>query len=87
MSVDVGGNGNGGSTTHEAHDEHEDADLYLRTEFLERVAHELRGPSGVTLGAIDEMELLLGEDSEKVKPLLSMARRGIRRGRRCRWSG
>jgi signal transduction histidine kinase len=27
---------------------------YLKTSFLEALAHELRGPSGVTLGALDD---------------------------------
>jgi signal transduction histidine kinase len=83
MSSDVAGNGN--ATRHEAQKGQEaqkgpdGGEPYIRTEFLERVSHELRGPSGVTLGAIDEMELLLGENVDKVKPLIGMARRGIRR--------
>lgn len=52
---------------------------YSDTEFLEGVAHELRGPAGVTLGALDEIELALGADAERLKPLLSIARRGARR--------
>ncbi len=52
---------------------------YLRTEFLERIAHELRGPAGVTLGTLDEMELALGPDADKIKQLMAMARRGARR--------
>ncbi|MFT3921687.1 MAG: hypothetical protein QM778_04055 [Myxococcales bacterium] len=57
------------------------ADLYLRTELLERIAHELRGPAGVTLGALDEIERLLArtEGEEDARALLSMARRGARR--------
>jgi signal transduction histidine kinase len=53
---------------------------YLRTELLERIAHELRGPAGVTLGALDEIERALNS-SDVVDPqaLLSMARRGARR--------
>ena len=43
----------------------------------ERVAHELRGPAGVTLGAIDELELALGAQAENHRALLAMARRGI----------
>lgn len=53
--------------------------MYLRTEFLERVAHELRGPAGVTSGALDELELALGPEAEKFKALFLMARRGVRR--------
>jgi K+-sensing histidine kinase KdpD len=53
---------------------------FLRTEFLERVAHELRGPAGVTLGALDELEHSLGaEVVEQNRTLFAMARRGVRR--------
>jgi signal transduction histidine kinase len=43
----------------------------------ERVAHELRGPAGVTLGAIDELELSLGANAEAHRALIAMARRGV----------
>lgn len=60
--------------------EEEEEDRFLKTEFLERIAHELRGPSGVTLGALDELELALSSGNEvRVQALLSMARRGARR--------
>jgi signal transduction histidine kinase len=52
---------------------------YLRTTFLEALAHELRGPSGVTLGALDELELALGENAQQHAALFAMARRGVRR--------
>ncbi|HEY6879587.1 MAG TPA: hypothetical protein VI299_16285 [Polyangiales bacterium] len=53
---------------------------FLRTEFLERIAHELRGPAGVTLGALDELEHALGaEAAEQNRALFAMARRGARR--------
>jgi len=52
---------------------------YLRTEFLERIAHELRGPAGVTLGVLDELELSLGTDVARHRALLAMARRGALR--------
>ena len=60
---------------------HADTDFYLRTELLERIAHELRGPTGVTLGALDEIERLLArsECEEESRALISMARRGARR--------
>jgi signal transduction histidine kinase len=51
---------------------------YLKTEFLARIAHELRGPAGVTLGALAEMEHAAGEPAQ-VATLLGMARRGIER--------
>jgi len=62
-------------------DARSDTDFYLRTELLERIAHELRGPTGVTLGALDEIERLLArtEIEEESRALLSMARRGARR--------
>jgi signal transduction histidine kinase len=53
---------------------------YLRTELLERIAHELRGPAGVTLGALDELEHALGpEQAEQNRLLFAMARRGAKR--------
>jgi signal transduction histidine kinase len=52
---------------------------YLRTTFLERIAHELRGPAGVTQGALDEIERVLGPKADDVRPYLAMARRGIGR--------
>jgi signal transduction histidine kinase len=54
-------------------------DAYLRTQFLERVAHELRGPLGVIDGAIQELECALGEQAQNHKALMDMVRRGIRR--------
>ena len=56
-----------------------DAASYIKTEFLERIAHELRGPAGVTLGALDELDLALGSDSARVANLISMARRSVQR--------
>jgi signal transduction histidine kinase len=58
-----------------------DTEHYLKTELLERIAHELRGPAGVTLGALDEIERLLArtETEEESRALISMARRGARR--------
>ncbi|HMI91526.1 MAG TPA: HAMP domain-containing sensor histidine kinase [Polyangiales bacterium] len=52
---------------------------YLRTQFLERVAHELRGPLGVIDGAIQELECSLGEQAANHQALMDMVRRGIRR--------
>ncbi|RYE87602.1 MAG: hypothetical protein EOO75_14265, partial [Myxococcales bacterium] len=56
-----------------------DENAYLRTQFLERVAHELRGPAGVTLGALAELEAALGDRAAEFTPLLTMARRGVNR--------
>lgn len=52
---------------------------YLRTGFLERLAHELRGPVGVTSGALDEIELAVDAEAEEVRTYFLMARRGMRR--------
>lgn len=58
----------------------EELSRYLRTELLERIAHELRGPTGVTLGALDELERALGPELvEQNRVLFAMARRGARR--------
>ena len=53
---------------------------YLRTDFLVRIAHDLRGPAGVSLGALEEMELSLDAAAQaSVAPFLSMARRSVNR--------
>jgi signal transduction histidine kinase len=52
---------------------------YLRTKFLGRIAHDLRGPVGVTLGALDEIERTLSPKGDELQPLLRMAHRGLRR--------
>jgi signal transduction histidine kinase len=52
---------------------------YLRTSFLERVAHELRGPLGVIDGAVQELEAALGERAGENRALIDMMRRGIRK--------
>ena len=52
---------------------------YVRTKFLGRIAHDLRGPAGVTLGALDEIERVLGPRADELRPLLQMANRGLRR--------
>jgi signal transduction histidine kinase len=52
---------------------------YLRTAFLDRVAHELRGPAGVIDGAVQELEAALGASAQEHRVLLDMMRRGVRR--------
>ncbi len=72
----------GGDRGHDAgHDSEGSARAsdYVRTEMLERIAHELRGPAGVTLRALEEMELALGDDAQKIANFFAMARRGARR--------
>jgi signal transduction histidine kinase len=49
---------------------------YARTRFLERIAHDLRGPSGVALGALDEITAAIASgDNDRIAPLLRIARR------------
>jgi signal transduction histidine kinase len=55
------------------------ADSYLRTAFLERVAHELRGPAGVIHGALQELEAALAQGSGDHEVFLAMAKRGLKR--------
>jgi signal transduction histidine kinase len=52
---------------------------YLRTSFLERIAHELRGPLGVIDGAVQELVAALGERADENRALIEMMRRGIRK--------
>jgi signal transduction histidine kinase len=56
-----------------------EANEYLRTSFLDRVAHELRGPAGVIDGAVQELEAALGSGAQEHRVLLDMMRRGVRR--------
>lgn len=52
-----------------------DKTRYLETRFLERIAHDLRGPAGVVLGALDELEGALGHDAKAHAKLFGIARR------------
>ena len=54
-------------------------DSYLRTAFLERVAHELRGPAGVIHGALQELEVALAQQNGEHEVFLAMAKRGLKR--------
>jgi signal transduction histidine kinase len=54
-------------------------DTYLRTAFLERLAHELRGPAGVIHGALQELEATLGPQAGDHDVFLGMAKRGLKR--------
>lgn len=56
-----------------------DETSYLKTEFLLRVAHELRGPAGVIQGSLTELSAALGEDAERYQRYFAMAERGIAR--------
>lgn len=49
---------------------------YVKTRFLERIAHDLRGPSGVAIGALEEIKAALAAgDFERAGPLLRIAQR------------
>jgi len=52
---------------------------YLRTAFLGRVAHELRGPAGTIQGVMQALEAALGDAAEGHAHLFAMARRGVGR--------
>lgn len=54
-------------------------DLQNGIELLDRVAHELRGPAGVTLGALEELEQALGDKAREHALLLEMAQRGVKK--------
>jgi signal transduction histidine kinase len=54
-------------------------DEYMRTEFLQRLAHDLRGHAGVIHGALQELELSLGEQGSQASPFFGMAKRGVKR--------
>lgn len=53
-------------------------ETYLRTLFLRRIAHEVRGPAGVITGAIDELQMVLASGADPAA-LLAMVRRGVAR--------
>lgn len=56
-----------------------EAEAYLRTGFLERLAHDLRGRTSVILGSLGELEQALGGDAGRHQALLSTARRSLAR--------
>jgi signal transduction histidine kinase len=51
---------------------------FLRTEFLNRLAHDLRGHAGVIHGALQELEAAAGEQSS-ASTFFGMAKRGVKR--------
>lgn len=59
--------------------ESEDPNGFLRTEFLQRLAHDLRGHAGVIHGALQELEASLGEHAASGELFLGMAKRGVKR--------
>ena len=57
----------------------EESSAFLRTEFLQRLAHDLRGHAGVIHGALQELEASLGDRASSGELFLSMAKRGVKR--------
>jgi two-component system sensor histidine kinase/response regulator len=54
------------------------AEDFLKTEFLHRLAHDLRGHAGVIHGALQELEASFGEQAAS-STFFGMAKRGVRR--------
>ena len=52
---------------------------YVRTEFLQRIAHDLRGHAGVIHGALQELEVSLGDPPGGQPMFFGMAKRGVKR--------
>jgi signal transduction histidine kinase len=57
----------------------DDSNVFLRTEFLQRLAHDLRGHAGVIHGALQELEAALGERAGSGELFMGMAKRGVKR--------
>lgn len=57
----------------------DDANVFLRTEFLQRLAHDLRGHAGVIHGALQELEASFGEQAATGALFFAMAKRGVKR--------
>jgi len=57
----------------------DDSTVFLRTEFLQRLAHDLRGHAGVIHGALQELEASLGDKAATGDLFLGMAKRGVKR--------
>ncbi len=60
-------------------DDDNDENAYIRTAFLKRVAHELRGPAGVIHSVLQELESSLNGSAAEQQELFMMARRGVQR--------
>jgi two-component system sensor histidine kinase RstB len=52
---------------------------FLRTEFLHRLAHDLRGHAGVIHGALQELEAAAGDKASGASTFFAMAKRGVKR--------
>jgi signal transduction histidine kinase len=58
--------------------QHSGSELAFHTDLLEKVAHDLRGPAGVTLGALEELDLSIGKSGDHAA-LIEMAQRGVKK--------
>lgn len=58
--------------------QHSRSDLATHADLLEKVAHDLRGPAGVTLGALEELDLAVGKGGDHAA-LIEMAQRGVKK--------
>jgi two-component system sensor histidine kinase RstB len=67
------------SSTSSATSETTDSSEFLRTEFLHRLAHDLRGHAGVIHGALQELEASFGEQASGATSFFGMAKRGVKR--------
>jgi signal transduction histidine kinase len=56
-----------------------ESNVFLRTEFLQRLAHDLRGHAGVIHGALQELEASLTDRATSGDLFLAMAKRGVKR--------
>ena len=56
----------------------ESPERFLRTEFLHRLAHDLRGHAGVIHGALQELEAAAGDQGSS-STFFGMAKRGVKR--------
>lgn len=52
---------------------------YVRTEFLQRIAHDLRGHAGVIHGALQELEASVSDQAGSPSTFFGMAKRGVKR--------
>jgi signal transduction histidine kinase len=67
-----------GSSSPTPHDDGE-KDSFLRTEFLHRLAHDLRGHAGVIHGALQELEAASDAQAGASSTFFGMAKRGVKR--------
>jgi signal transduction histidine kinase len=68
-----------GSDTSTSDEQEFSAERFLRTEFLHRLAHDLRGHAGVIHGALQELEAVLGDQASSSSTFFNMAKRGVKR--------